>query len=103
MSKKQNQDQMLAGPSRDERIGALAYQLWEEEGRPEGKSEEHWFRACAQVDAEMPGEQEALPEWLNRAEERPSAKVIEAKTGKKAEDKPSFDELSRTMKSRSAA
>ena len=102
MSKKPNDDQMPAETSRDERIGALAYQLWEEEGRPEGKSEEHWFRACALIDAEMPTGQEIVPEELDRTEERPSAKVIEAKTGKKAEEKPSFDEL-RRMKSRSAA
>jgi hypothetical protein len=102
MSKKPNQDQMLAAMSRDERIEALAYQLWEEDGRPEGKSEEHWFRACALIDAEMPAGEELAPEGLDPADERPSAKVIEAKTGKKAEEKPSFDEL-RRMKSRSAA
>ena len=105
MSKKLNQDQMQADLSlgRDERIGALAYQIWEEEGRPEGKSEEHWFRACALVDAESVGEQEPLPEWLNSDEGKPSAKVIEAKTGRTAEDKPSLVELTHRLKSRSAA
>ena len=28
-----------------EDIAALAYALWQEQGRPEGKHEEHWLRA----------------------------------------------------------
>lgn len=31
--------------NRDDEIRARAYQLWEEEGRPEGRSEQHWFTA----------------------------------------------------------
>lgn len=30
---------------RDDEIRARAYQLWEEEGRPEGRAEQHWFTA----------------------------------------------------------
>jgi hypothetical protein len=33
----------------EEDITALAHQLWEEEGRPEGKADEHWRRAEAQL------------------------------------------------------
>ena len=29
----------------EEDIAAVARQMWEEEGRPEGKAEEHWQRA----------------------------------------------------------
>ena len=29
----------------EEDIAAVAKQMWEEEGRPEGKAEEHWKRA----------------------------------------------------------
>jgi hypothetical protein len=29
----------------DEKIKELAYSIWEEEGRPEGKDVEHYFRA----------------------------------------------------------
>ena len=36
----------------DDRIRAIAYSIWEEEGRPEGCSEEHWFRALALVASE---------------------------------------------------
>ncbi len=38
--------------SREERIANLAHQIWEDEGRPEGKAEEHWERATALVDEE---------------------------------------------------
>ena len=29
----------------EEQIRALAHTIWEQEGRPEGKSEEHYYRA----------------------------------------------------------
>lgn len=32
-----------------ERVRARAYAIWDEEGRPEGKSEEHWYRAAKEV------------------------------------------------------
>jgi hypothetical protein len=35
-------------PGYDE-IAALAYQFYEREGRPEGKDQEHWFRAEAAI------------------------------------------------------
>ncbi len=31
--------------STEEQIKALAYSIWEQEGRPEGKHAEHYFRA----------------------------------------------------------
>jgi hypothetical protein len=34
--------------NREESIRALAYQYWEEEGRPEGRAEAHWLRAIAE-------------------------------------------------------
>ena len=30
---------------KEEQIKELAYAIWEQEGRPDGKSEEHYFRA----------------------------------------------------------
>lgn len=38
---------------RNARIAALAYKLWEEQGRPHGKSEEHWHHAARLVDADV--------------------------------------------------
>ncbi|MBG1231137.1 DUF2934 domain-containing protein [Aestuariivirga litoralis] len=88
-------------PSREDRIGQMAYQIWEEEGRPDGKSEEHWFRACAMVDAEEQIQSEPLPTWLKASEEQAEAKTVAITP--KAEEKPSLEELTRRMKSRSAA
>jgi len=96
-------------PSRDERIGKLAYQLWEEEGRPEGRHEDHWFRATAMVDAEDQDQIEAaaepLPSYLSRvADDMPGTAVAQPVESPKAATKePSLEELTLRMKSRSAA
>lgn len=39
-----------------ERIRKRAYALWEEEGRPEGRADEHWHRAEAEVIGADPDE-----------------------------------------------
>jgi Protein of unknown function (DUF2934) len=52
----------------EDRKRALAYQMWEEEGRPEGKAEEHWDRACLlvmELDSEVHAEK---PGWLKRGD-----------------------------------
>jgi hypothetical protein len=41
--------------SREERIQARAYALWEEDGRPEGRSERHWHQARAEIESERSG------------------------------------------------
>jgi len=33
------------GQGRQDEISRRAYQIWEEEGRPEGRHDEHWQRA----------------------------------------------------------
>ena len=48
--------------SKEDRIRAIAYSIWEEEGRPDGRDEEHWLRACAIVQAE----EAPNPDWLQR-------------------------------------
>ncbi len=40
--------------SRDQRIADLAYRIWEEDGRPEGRAEAHWLRAAVLVDEMVP-------------------------------------------------
>lgn len=96
-------------PSREERINKLAYQLWEEEGRPEGRSDDHWFRASAMIDAEDQEQAgtsaEPLPSYLSRlADDMPGSAIAEPVEAKKATTKePSLEELTRRMKSRSAA
>jgi hypothetical protein len=37
----------------EEEIRIRSYLIWEREGRPEGKAEEHWLRAKAELDAEF--------------------------------------------------
>ncbi|WP_083988742.1 DUF2934 domain-containing protein [Devosia geojensis] len=36
-------------PATDEQIRLRAYQIWETEGRPEGRAEEHWQQASDEV------------------------------------------------------
>ena len=36
---------------RESRVRQRAYELWEAEGRPEGREREHWEEACRQIDA----------------------------------------------------
>jgi Protein of unknown function (DUF2934) len=55
--------------AKEERIRAIAYAIWEEEGRPDGCAEAHWLKACDIVEAEA-----VEPEWLKR-KEPPEAKV----------------------------
>jgi Protein of unknown function (DUF2934) len=43
---------VIAG--RDQRIADLAYRMWEEDGRPEGRAEAHWLRAAVLVDEIAP-------------------------------------------------
>ena len=37
---------------REQRIRERAHALWEREGRPEGRQEEHWAQACRETDME---------------------------------------------------
>ena len=36
---------------REDRIRARAYQLWETDGRPDGREQQHWEQACREVGA----------------------------------------------------
>lgn len=37
---------------REERVRERAHGIWEDEGRPFGRHQEHWQRACGEIDAE---------------------------------------------------
>jgi hypothetical protein len=57
----------------EERIRAIAYSLWEEEGRPDGRNLDHWLRASELVAAEAAAEPAVPPDtgepsWLARKE-----------------------------------
>ncbi|MCM5552804.1 DUF2934 domain-containing protein [Pleomorphomonas sp. NRK KF1] len=47
--------------NRDDEIRARAYQLWEEEGRPEGRAEQHWFTAREALSVEENQDTTYLP------------------------------------------
>jgi hypothetical protein len=47
----------------------IAYQLWEEEGRPDGKAEAHWAQACLVVMSLTESETANSPVWLKRQDE----------------------------------
>jgi len=36
-------------PPQAERIRQRAHELWEQEGRPQGRQDEHWARACGEI------------------------------------------------------
>jgi hypothetical protein len=38
--------------SREEKIRVRAYELWEKDGSPEGRADEYWEQAQAQIDEE---------------------------------------------------
>ena len=42
----------------EERVRRRAYILWERAGRPEGRSDEFWEKACDDVERELMEEQE---------------------------------------------
>ena len=39
-------------PDRDERIRQRAHEIWERDGRPHGRHDEHWQRAREEIEAE---------------------------------------------------
>lgn len=46
---------------REERIRQRAYDLWQREGAPEGRDQDHWHEAAAQIDAEAARDNEVAP------------------------------------------
>lgn len=38
--------------SREEKIKRRAHEIWEQEGRPGGREQEHWDRAVQEIEAE---------------------------------------------------
>jgi len=43
----------MPAPQDNQRIQKLAYQIWEKEGRPQGRAEEHWRQAEKQLEVEF--------------------------------------------------
>ncbi|KAA0695958.1 DUF2934 domain-containing protein [Halopseudomonas laoshanensis] len=62
----------------EQRIRELAYQIWENEGRPEGKTEEHWALARELVESESHGDTAAPPGKIKRTRKAPSLAETQA-------------------------
>lgn len=52
-------------PDQEERIRLRAYEIWEREGRPEGREAEHWDRARREIE-----------EGGTRTQDEPAARVL---------------------------
>jgi Protein of unknown function (DUF2934) len=86
-------------PEIEDRIRTLAYQMWEDEGRPDGRAEAHWEKACLVVMDADAGTNIQSPEWLNR-------QVLKAEKPHPAlptSTQEHLEELKRRTVSRSAA
>ncbi len=64
-------------PATEAEIAALAHKYWEEEGRPEGRSEIHWQRAYIALAKPAP-----VAKVAKTAAATPRAKADQAKTPK---------------------
>ena len=92
--------------AKEERIRAIAYSLWEEEGRPGGCSEQHWFRATELVAAEAEPSLETIseqpaevvePDWLKRDP------ALAEDTSAQQEKTQSLDQLAKRISAMRAA
>jgi len=47
---------------REERIRQRAHEIWEREGRPEGREQQHWYQALEEITVEEDGSLSAAGE-----------------------------------------
>ena len=52
---------------RDDLIAKRAHEIWEQEGRPHGRDEEHWHRAAEAIAAEEGGAEDGATETAESA------------------------------------
>jgi hypothetical protein len=64
---------------REDKIRQRAYSIWEQEGHPHGRHEDHWHRAAAEVASAAPAQGELIPEIADA----PSLQPDEAAPAKK--------------------
>jgi Protein of unknown function (DUF2934) len=87
--------------STEDRIRAVAHQLWVDEGQPEGCADDHWHRACEMIAAQdQPPINHVEPEWLQRNPETPE--LAEELVSEKSELSKSIDEIKKRMIGRAA-
>ncbi|RUV70509.1 DUF2934 domain-containing protein [Mesorhizobium sp. M5C.F.Cr.IN.023.01.1.1] len=63
---------------RIERIRQRAHEIWEREGRPDGREQEHWERATKEIDVEdgQSSENAQNPDAASTATGSPSAEQV---------------------------
>ena len=57
---------------RDEQIRIRAHRIWEEEGRPDGRHDDHWERASRELDLGSPAGQEQEGMAVDRGPAQPA-------------------------------
>jgi len=74
--------------SNQERISQRAYQLWEQEGKPEGRESEHWEQACREIEGEIgsPLAESDLNSDLNSSGLGPAADALREVAGSPVKD-----------------
>ncbi|NTH49325.1 DUF2934 domain-containing protein [Agrobacterium rhizogenes] len=59
--------------SREDKVRLRAYQIWEDEGRPEGEAIAHWYRADSEIEPEEHAGQRPIGSKPSEGEETESA------------------------------
>jgi len=52
---------------REQAIRERAYAMWEEEGRPDGKDLDHWYRAEAEIDSSGEYAKDKMPDDVQQS------------------------------------
>jgi hypothetical protein len=68
---------------REEKIRQRAYGIWEQEGHPHGRAEDHWYRAAREVTEQPEPAASARAELVPDIGEAPSLQPAETVAGKK--------------------
>ena len=63
-----------SGPT-DQEVAEAAFQIWESEGMPHGKDQEHWLRAKAALEAKAPAKAPAKKAAVKKPAAKPTAKA----------------------------
>ncbi len=58
--------------SREDKVRLRAYQIWEDEGRPEGEDIAHWYRAEGEIEPEEHADQGQMDSKPSEEEETES-------------------------------
>ena len=65
--------QLLKQTDRDEAVRVLAHKIWEDEGCPDGRADDHWLRAITLIDSiETPAKKPAAPKAKAPAKKKAS-------------------------------